>query len=179
MVIDPFLRILRLRLTYLLIVMLLVLFQTMPIHTSSNQFAMPDIPLVITFVWVMRRPDVMGPIHITIAFLFADMILQRPPGLWTLIVLCGSMFLRSRTIYFKEVIFFYEWLMIGIVVIICFTAHQFLLLLTFLPTHNLKLIAMQAFLTILLYPVFIWVFRSMLHFSLYKTLQKQISKAER
>ena len=177
MVMDPSMRILRLRLTYLLIVMLLVLFQTMPIHTSIDQFAMPDIPLVITFVWVMRRPDVMGPILITIAFLFADMILQRPPGLWTLIALCGSMFLRSRTIYFKEVIFFYEWVMISIVVIICVTVHQFLLLLTFLPTHNLVLLVKQALFTIMLYPIFIWLSRPMLRFLLYKHLQKHMPKA--
>ena len=177
MVVDPFLRILRLRLTYLLIMMLLVLFKTMPIHTSSDQFAMPDIPLVITFVWVMRRPDVMGPILITIAFLFADMILQRPPGLWTLIVLCGSMFLRSRTIYFKEVIFLYEWLLIAIVVIFCFTAYQFLLLLTFLPTNNLALLVKQALFTIMLYPIFIWLSRPMLRFLLYKKLHKHMPKA--
>ena len=170
MVVDPPLRILRLRLTYLLIVMLLVLFQTMPIHTSIDQYIMPDIPLVITFAWVMRRPDVMDPILITIAFLFADMILQRPPGLWTLIALCGSMFLRSRTIYFKEIIFFYEWLMIAIVVIFCFAANQFLLLLTFLPTHNLELLVKQALFTIILYPVFIWLSRSILRFLLYKNL---------
>ena len=177
MVMDPSMRILRLRLTYLLIVMLLALFQTMPIHTSIDQFAMPDIPLVITFVWVMRRPDVMGPILITIAFLFADMILQRPPGLWTLITLCASMFLRSRTIYFKEVIFFYEWLMIAIIVIFCFAAHQFLLLLTFLPTHDLALLVKQALFTIMLYPIFIWLSRSMLRFLLYKKLQQHMPKA--
>ena len=177
MVVDPSLRILRLRLTYLLIVMLFVLFQTMPIHTSTDQLAMPDIPLVITFAWVMRRPDVMDPILITVAFLFADMILQRPPGLWTLIALCASMFLRLRTIYFKEVIFFYEWLMIAIVVIICFAAHQFLLLLTFLPTHNLALLLKQAFFTVILYPIFIWLSHSILHFLLYKKLQKHMPKA--
>ena len=170
MVVDPPLRILRLRLTYLLIVMLLVLFQTMPIHTSIDQYIMPDIPLVITFAWVMRRPDVMDPILITIAFLFADMILQRPPGLWALIALCASMFLRLRTTYFKEVIFVYEWLMIAIIIIICFTAHHFLLLLTFLPTHNLELLVKQALFTIILYPVFIWLSRSILRFLLYKNL---------
>ena len=168
---DPPLRILRLRLTYLLIVMLEVVFQTLPIHSSPYQFATPDIPLVITFVWVMRRPDVMNPILITIAFLFADMILMRPPGLWTLIALCASMFLRVRALYFREIIFFYEWLMIAIIIIISFTAHYFVLILTFLPIQNLELLAMQAFITIMLYPICIWIFRSMLRFSLYNALQ--------
>ena len=177
MVLDPPLRVLRLRLTYLLITILLVLFQTMPIHTPINQFVMPDIPLIITFAWVMRRPDVMDPILITVAFLFADIILQRPPGLWALTVLCASMFLRLRAIYFKEAIFLYEWLMIAVVIIICFTAHHFLLLLTFLPTHNLALVVKQALFTIMLYPIFIWLSRSMLRFLLYKKLQKHMPKA--
>ena len=105
--VDSPLRILCLKLTYLLIVMLEVLFQTLPIHTSPYQFYAPDIPLVVTMVWVMRRPDVMDPILITIVFIFADMILQRPPGLWALIALCATMFLRLRAMYFKETIFFY------------------------------------------------------------------------
>lgn len=173
---DPPLRILRLRLTYLLIMMLVVLFQTLPVQASPYRFSTPDIPLVITFAWIMRRPDVMDPIIITIAFLFADIILQRPPGLWALIALCASMFLRLRALYFKEIIFFYEWLIIAIVVIFSFTAYHLILIFTFLPTHNLKLFAMQAFLTLMVYPIFIWIFRSFLRFSLYNTLRKQTLK---
>ena len=65
---DPPLRILRLRLTYLLIVMLVVLFQTLPTQTSQYSLAVPDFPLIITIAWIMRRPDVMSPIIITLAF---------------------------------------------------------------------------------------------------------------
>ena len=171
---DPPLRILRLRLTYLLIVMLVVLFQTLPTQTSQYPLAVPDFPLIITVAWIMRRPDVMSPIIITLAFLFADMILQRPPGLWTLIVLCASIFLRMRARGFQEVIFFYEWLMVAIVISVTFTLHHFALLLTFLPAQDSKL---SAILTILIYPIFIWIFRSMLRYSLDISMQKQISKA--
>ena len=105
MIEDPPLRILRLRLTYLLIIVLVVLFKTLPIQTSPYQFTTPDLSLAITFAWIMLRPTIMSPILITIAFLFADAILQRPPGLWTLIVLCASMFLRMRALSFREVVF--------------------------------------------------------------------------
>jgi hypothetical protein len=81
------------------------------------------------------------------------------------------MFLRVRALYFKEIIFFYEWLMIAIIIIISFIAHYFVLILTFLPIQNLELLAMQAFITIMLYPICIWIFRSMLRFSLYNALQ--------
>ena len=76
---DPPLRILRLQLTYLAIVALVVLLQTLPLQSLPYPFAPADVPLAITLAWIMRRPDVMSPILITLAFLFADAILQRPP----------------------------------------------------------------------------------------------------
>lgn len=176
MIEDPPLRILRIRLTYLLIIILVVLFQTLPIPTSPYQFAVPDFPLVITVAWIMRRPDVMSPILIAIAFLFADMMLQRPPGLWTLIVLLTSIFLRMRARGFQEVIFLYEWLMVAVVISIAFIVYNFALLLTFLPPQNIKLSAMQTLLTILVYPIFTWIFRSVLRYSLYINMKNKFRK---
>lgn len=172
MVKDSALRIFWLRLTYLLIALSLILLQTLPIHTSQYQFIKPDFLLIITYAWIMRRPDVMGPILITIAFLFTDFILQRPPGLWTLITLCGSMFLKMRVLDFKEVVFFYEWLLVAIVVTLNFILYHFALLLTFLPMHNLKLYILHAFLTLITYPIFIWIFKPILRYSIHNTLKK-------
>ena len=179
MIEDPPLRILRLRLTYLIIIILVVLLQTLPIQTHAYQFVTPNLPMVITFVWVMRRPNLMSPILITIAFLFADIILQRPPGLWTLIVLCASMFLRMRALSFRELIFLYEWSLVAIVTTCSFIVYHFSLMFTFLPTHDLKLYASQALLTVMIYPIFIWIFRPMLRYALSQTLQKQTPKAVR
>lgn len=179
MIEDQPLRILRLRLTYLLIIILVVLFQTLPIQTSPYQFATPDLPLAITFAWIMRRPTIMSPILITIAFLFADAILQRPPGLWTLVVLCASMFLRMRALGFREVVFFYEWALVTIVVCCAFIVHHFALMFTFLPTHDLTLYTLQAVFTFMIYPLFIWIFRPMLRYALTQTLHKSSSKAAR
>ena len=179
MIEDPPLRILRLRLTYLIIIILVVLLQTLPIQTHLHQFITPNLPMAITFVWIMRRPNLMDPILITIAFLFADTILQRPPGLWTLIMLCASMFLRMRALSFRELIFFYEWSLVAIVITCSVIVYHFSLMFTFLPTHDLKLNALQALLTTMIYPIFIWIFRPMLRHGLSQTLQKQMPKAVR
>ena len=179
MIEDPPLRILRLQLTYLLIIILVVLFQTLPIQTSPNQVATPDLPLAITFAWIMRRPTIMSPILITIAFLFADAILQRPPGLWTLIVLCASLFLRMRALGFREVVFFHEWALVAVVVCCTFIVHHFALLFTFLPTHDVTLYTFQAVFTFMMYPMFIWIFRPMLRYALSQTLHKSSLKAAR
>jgi len=96
-----------------------------------------------------------------------------------LIVLCASMFLRMRALSFRELIFFYEWSLVAIVITCSFIVYHFSLMFTFLPTHDLKLYALQALLTTMIYPIFIWIFRPMLRYGLSQTLQKQTPKAVR
>ena len=174
---DPPLRVFRLQLTYLAIVALVVLLQTFPLQSLPYPFAPADVPLAITFAWIMRRPDVMSPILITLAFLFADAILQRPPGLWTLIVLCASIFLRMRTRGRKEILFLYEWLIVSWVVGVSFLVHYFALMFSFLPVPDVQQYVVQVMLSILIYPICKWLFRRMLSFALTQTLHPSASRA--
>ena len=174
---DPPLRVLRLQLTYLAIVALLVLLQTLPLQSLRYPFAPADVPLAITFAWIMRRPDVMSPIPITLAFLFAYAILQRPPCLWTLIVLCSSIFLRMRTRGRKEMLFLYEWFIVSWVIGVSFLVHYFALMFSFLPVPDVQQYVVQVTLSILIYPICKWLFRAMLSFALTQTLHPSASRA--
>ena len=174
---DPPLRVLRLQLTYLAIVALVVLLQTLPLQSLAYPFAPADVPLAITFAWIMRRPDVMSPILITLAFLFADAILQRPPGLWTLIVLCASIFLRMRTRGRKEMLFLYEWFIVSWVIGVSFLVHYFALMFSFMPVPDVQQYVVQVMLSVLIYPICKWLFRAMLSFALTQTLHPSASRA--
>jgi rod shape-determining protein MreD len=176
---DPPLRVFRLQLTYLAIVALVVLVQTLPLQSLPYPFAPADVPLAITFAWIIRRPDVMSPILITLAFLFADAILQRPPGLWTLIVLCASIFLRMRTRGRKEVLFLYEWFIVSLVMGVSFLVHYFALMFTFLPVPDVKQYIVQVLLSILIYPICKWLFCLMLRFALTQTLHPSAPRTTR
>ena len=176
---DTPLRVFRLQLTYLAIVALVVLLQTLPLQGLPYPFAPANVPLVVTFAWIMRRPDVMSPILITLAFLFADAILQRPPGLWTLIVLCASIFLRMRTRGRKEMLFLYEWLIVSWVIGVSFLVHYFALMFSFLPVPDVQQYVVQVTLSILIYPICKWLFRAMLSFALTQTLHPSASRATR
>jgi rod shape-determining protein MreD len=154
-----------------------VLLQTLPLQSLPYPFAPADVPLAITFAWIMRRPDVMNPILITLAFLFADAILQRPPGLWTLIVLCASIFLRMRTRGRKEILFLYEWFIVSWVIGVSFLVHYFALMFSFLPVPDVQQYVVQVMLSILIYPICKWLFRRMLSFALTQTLHPSASRA--
>jgi len=176
---DPPLRVFRLQLTYLAIVALVVLLQTLPLQGLPYPFAPANVPLVVTFAWIVRRPDIIGPSLITLAFLFADAILQRPPGLWTLIVLCASIFLRTRTRGRNEILFLYEWLIVAMVIGGSFLVHYFALMFTFLPVPDVQQYVVQVLLSILIYPVCKWLFRPMLRFALTQTLHPSAPETAR
>jgi len=176
---DPPLRVFRLQLTYLAIVALVVLLQTLPLQSLPYPFAPADMPLAITLAWIMRRPDIMSPILITLAFLFADAILQRPPGLWTLIVLCAAIFLRMRTRGRKEVLFLYEWFIISLVIGVSFLTQYLALMFTFLPVPDVQPYIVQVLLSILIYPICKWLFRPMLRFALTQKMHPSAPRARR
>ena len=155
-------RLFRLRCIFLVIAIFLIMLPTLPIRADFNHIFIPDLLLTMTFAWVMQRPDVIGPITITIVFLFADFILQRPPGLWTVIVLFAATFLGMRSARFKEVFFIYEWATVSVIIVFCYLTQYILMRLTFLAIYDLKLLTITGLTTIFFYPVFTWVFRPML-----------------
>ena len=155
-------RLLRLRCTFLVIAIFLIMLPTLPIRTNFNQIFVPDLLLIMTITWVMQRPDIIGPITITVVFLFADFILQRPPGLWTVIVLFAATFLGMRSTRFKEVFFIYEWATVSVIIIFCYLTQYILMRLTFLASYDLKLLTITGLITIFFYPVFRWLFQPML-----------------
>ncbi len=155
-------RLLRLRCTFLVIAVLLIMLPTLPIQTAFNHIFIPDLLLIMTFTWVMQRPDVIGPITITAVFLFADFILQRPPGLWAVIVLFAATFLGMRAARFKEVFFIYEWATVSVIVVFCYLSQYIVMRFTFLVLHDLKLLINTGLTTIFFYPVSTWLFRPML-----------------
>ena len=155
-------RLFKLRFIYLAIITLFLFLQTLPNQTNFDFIFIPDAMLSLTFVWIVRRPDIIGPILLTLTFLFADILLQRPPALWTLIVLCLGMFLRARAIEFKEKFFIYEWVTAAGLIICCYTLQYIAMKITAIPVYDAGPILIQTASAIILYPIFVWLFRPLL-----------------
>ena len=60
------------------------------------RWIMPDLLILFAFAWVTRRPSFVPALAIAGIFLLADMLYQRPPGLWTGLVLIASEIRRAR-----------------------------------------------------------------------------------
>ena len=159
---DSALKVAVLRLSYFVLVLLVVMLQTLPLSTAPTYFIGPDLALLITLTWIINRPDVMAPALIALTLLLVDLILQRPPGLWSLIVLSTGMFLRMRADGFIEEIFLLEWAMVSSIIATCYLVYHFALLVTFLPTNDVSVVLPQALLTVACYPLSSWMFRRLL-----------------
>ncbi|MBI1218430.1 MAG: rod shape-determining protein MreD [Rhodobacteraceae bacterium] len=146
---------------YVAIAVLLVLIRILPIRTLPTTLPGPDLLTCITLVWVLRRPDYVPVLLIAAVFLMEDFLLMRPPGLWAVIVLMGTEFLRSREALTRELGLAMEWAMVSTVMIGMVLVYRLAYAVAFLDEPQLSLVALQLLGSILCYPVVVGLSRAL------------------
>ncbi len=104
------------RLLFAVLAAAIIFARMLPLSTLPQRWPGPDFLLCLTLVWVLRRSDYVPASVIALIMLADDLISLRPPGLWALIVLLGSEFLRSRETSTRDLPFLGEWMMAGAVI---------------------------------------------------------------
>jgi rod shape-determining protein MreD len=120
-------------------------------------FPMPDFLLCLTLAWVVRRPDLLPAPVIAGYFFLEDILFLRPPGLWALIVLVGSEFLRRRSEQFRGYGFWLEYLLIAVLLLTMFFANRAILMIVMVPQAPLGLSFLQLLGTVMAYPAVVAV----------------------
>jgi rod shape-determining protein MreD len=95
---------------FLAVALGLLFVRLLPLGNAPGALPGPDILLCVIFAWIVRRPDFLPMPLILVVILAEDLILMRPPGLWTAIVILATEFLRSRIALTRELSFIVEWL---------------------------------------------------------------------
>lgn len=113
----------------------------------------PDLLLCLTIVWVLRRPDFMPVLVVAAVFLLEDLLTMRPPGLWAMIVLVGTEFLRKRENATRDLPFAWEWLMAAAVMGGMVLAYRFAHALFMIPQVSFGPVALQFLATVAIYPL--------------------------
>lgn len=141
------------RLGFVLIAMAVIFVQLLPLNTQPRLWAAPDILLLVTLVWVARRPDFAPVLVIAAVFLAADMLFGRPPGLMTAFVVIVTEALRARAGSLRSAPFGVEWLTVAAAIAVVTLGSRVVLALVMTPQAPLGLTLIQMVLTILTYPV--------------------------
>ena len=147
------------RLLFLAVAVLLIFWKLLPMNDSAGHLPGPDILLCMIFAWTVRRPDYLPVLMIAGVVLTEDMLLMRPPGLWTALVILGSEVIRSRVVLTRELSFGVEWLLVAALMLAMFVIYRLAFVLTFVPQPVLGFALVQTLWSIMAYPVVVAVSR--------------------
>lgn len=96
----PSSRLWSMRIAFMTLVLAILFFHLLPLQTATGGLIWPDLLLAFALAWSVRRPEYVPATLLALAFLMADLLLQRPPGLWALLALiaCERMKVQSRSL---------------------------------------------------------------------------------
>lgn len=145
------------RALFMAVALLVPLVHLMPLSPAPRQWAPPDIMLALIYAWAVRRPDFVPLPIVVLSVLLADFLLQRPPGLWTALVVIAVQWAKSRERRQQDPTLALEWTTFALTVVGLTLAYRAVLLVTLVPPGPLYLAAMQAAFTILIYPLVVLI----------------------
>jgi rod shape-determining protein MreD len=147
------------RLLFLAVAAFLIFVRLLPLDSLAGHLPGPNLLLCLIFAWTVRRPEYLPVLMIAGVVLFEDLMLMRPPGLWTGLVILASEFIRSRVALTRELNFGVEWLLVAGLMVALFAAYQVILVVAFLPQPAFGFALVQTAWSIVTYPVVVAVSR--------------------
>lgn len=141
------------RVAYLVLAFLFLAAPLLPLNTVPHAYGSPDLLLAVTAVWAARRPDLLPVLVVMGVFLMADFLFQRPPGLYTALVLLMTESLRRRSVRLRRGAFVVEWMTVALGIAAVGLAHHAILGIFGTPLAPIRFTLVQIVLTIVLYPV--------------------------
>lgn len=127
----------------------------LPLSTLPPRVPGPDLLVCLVATFVLRRGDYAPAWAIVLVMLLEDFLTMRPPGLWALIVLFGSQFLRSRANLTRDLPFWLEWAMVSAVVVAMTLVYRLVLAIFMVPQVGPGPVMLQIVITLLTYPLFV------------------------
>ena len=140
------------RALFLSLALLLLFLRLLPLGSDAGAFPGPDLLLCLIMAWVMRRPDFLPLGLIVLVVLVEDLLLMRPPGLWTALVVLATEFIRSRVALTRELNFAVEWLLVTGLMVGMLLAYRIVFALALLPQPPFGYSVVQTLWSAVAYP---------------------------
>ncbi|SDY64299.1 rod shape-determining protein MreD [Jannaschia faecimaris] len=129
-----------------------IFFAILPFDTGQGGVPGPDLIYCLMAAWILRRPDYLPVWLLLGVFLLADFLLMRPLGLWTLILILVSEYLRRRVDHAEALPFWSEVGLVSACIAGAFVVDYLALVLLLAKTPPLLGQGLHALATIVFYP---------------------------
>lgn len=147
---------------FLALALALLFLRLLPLGHAPGALPGPDLLLCLILAWVVRRPDFLPMPLILIVILIEDLILMRPPGLWTAIVILATEFLRGRVALTRELNFLVEWVLISAMMLGMLLVYRLVLAMALVPQAAFGFSVVQVLWSVALYPLVVGLSRLVL-----------------
>ncbi|NOX39100.1 MAG: rod shape-determining protein MreD [Alphaproteobacteria bacterium] len=127
-----------------------------PLDFTPGGVPWPDLMLGLTYAILLRRPEFVPIWLIAAVFFIADILMMRPPGLWTAIVLLSCEFSRNQISRLRELPFPFEWAFVAGTMFLAILANRLVLAITLLAVPNFGATMLYYFVTVLAYPAIVF-----------------------
>ncbi|MBF9035038.1 rod shape-determining protein MreD [Rhodobacterales bacterium HKCCE2091] len=145
------------RALYLGLALVIITARLLPLNLGDSGLPAPDVLLALTLAWLLRQPAVVPIGSIVVVFLLADFLFQKPPGLFTCLVLLVTESVKSRRAQMTEVNFLVEWASVAGTVFTLLILERVALWVLFLSQDPLGLTLVHGLLTVAVYPLVVLV----------------------
>lgn len=160
---------------FLTLALITLFWRLLPLGQVPGRLPGPDLLLCIILAWMVRRPEFLPMPIILGVILVEDLLLMRPPGLWTAIVVLATEFLRARVALTRELNFAVEWMLISGIMLGMLIVYRLILAVTFVPQPGFGAMLVQSLWSIAVYPVIVLASQRVL--DLQKPAMGEVDKA--
>ena len=141
------------RMLFVILVSIIVFVQLLPINPGPGGIPGPDVILMIALSWIIMRPDYVPVLLLAGVILATDLLLMRPPGLWTALAVLSGEFLRARQAQLRAASFLSEWALVGGLVTAMTITNALVLAVFAVDQPSLGLTIIRLVFTIICYPL--------------------------
>jgi len=161
--IDPVaLNLWRGRALFLVVVLALIFARLLPLNTSAGRLPGPEWTVCIVFALMMRRPDYLPLWLLAGVVLLEDIMLMRPIGLWSALVVLAAEVIRTRSVLMRELSFVMEWAVTSALMLVMLLIYRIVFALTLLPQVSLGFALVGLIWSIIAYPAVVLISRYVL-----------------
>ncbi len=145
------------RVIFVVLGLAILLLQLLPLETGPGGFAAPDVLLALCLAWSLRRPDYVPAVFVGLIVLLADLLFQRPPGLYAAIVVLACETIHKRGPALRDAGFAAEMITVFVAVFGVMLTYRIALAVMMLPLPPLGMSLIQSGLTVAIYPLVVFV----------------------
>lgn len=145
------------RVLFVALALLVITMKILPLNLAASGIPWPDVLVLLAFAWMVRQPNLVPLGLLAAVFLLADFLLQRPPGLWTLLMVFASESVRRRRLTMAEFPFLVEWGAVAVAIMGMVLLNRLILWMLLVDLDSLGLTLAHAIVTIVTYPVVVGI----------------------